>query len=187
MQSDKKFVPETTATSSVNNDHGVLESLSHTKQTYTMKMDLRLIPILGCTYTILFLDRTNSKLKDHFQTQLVNFTMLTTSRAVANARIEGMEKSLHMPATGYNTALWIFYIPFVLVEVPSNMIMSLPRLKPNLFLGGNMLALGIVASCQGLTGSYAGLLVCRFLMGIFEATLPAGEWIAFRGRAGDRY
>jgi hypothetical protein len=24
-------------------------------------MDLRLIPILGCTYTILFLDRTNSK------------------------------------------------------------------------------------------------------------------------------
>jgi hypothetical protein len=94
--------------------------------------------------------------------------MLTTTRAVANARIEGMEKSLHMPATGYNTALWIFYIPFVLVEVPSNMIMSL-------FLGGNMFALGIVASCQGLTGSYAGLLVCRFLMGIFEATLPAGK------------
>jgi hypothetical protein len=103
------------------------------------------------------------------------FTTLTISGTVANARIEGMEKSLHMPATGYNTALWIFYIPFVLVEVPSNMIMSLPRVKPNLFLGGNMLILGIVACCQGLTGSYAGLLVCRFLMGIFEATLPAGE------------
>jgi hypothetical protein len=70
MQSDEKFVAKTTATSSVNNDHGVLESLSHTKQTYTMKMDLRLIPILGCTYTILFLDRTNSKLKDPFETPL---------------------------------------------------------------------------------------------------------------------
>lgn len=56
------------------------------------------------------------------------------------------------------------------------MIMSLPREKPNLFLGGNMMILGIVSSCQGLTGSYAGLLVCRFLMGIFEATLPAGKW-----------
>jgi hypothetical protein len=69
MQSDEKFVAKTTATSSVNNDHAVLEPLSHTKQTYTMKMDLRLIPILGCTYTILFLDRTNSKLKDPSETQ----------------------------------------------------------------------------------------------------------------------
>lgn len=28
--------------------------------------------------------------------------------------------------------------------------------------------------CQGLTGSYGGLLTVRFLMGIFEAALPAG-------------
>lgn len=28
--------------------------------------------------------------------------------------------------------------------------------------------------CQGLTKSYAGLLVVRFLMGTFEASLPAG-------------
>ena len=55
------------------------------------------------------------------------------------------------------------------------MTMSLPREKPNLFLGGNMMILGILSSCQGLTGSYAALLVCRFLMGIFKATLPAGK------------
>lgn len=61
MQPNEKAVPETTASSNVDNDHGAIESLSHTKQTYTMKLDLRLIPILGCTYTILFLDRTNSK------------------------------------------------------------------------------------------------------------------------------
>ena len=175
-QPNEKFAAETTATSSVNDDNGAIESLSYTKQTYTMKLDLRLIPILGCTYTILFLDRTNSK--SHMVSSIRHtFQRLITHCAVANARIEGMEKSLHMPPTGYNTALWIFYIPFVLVEVPSNMILSLPRVRPNLFLGSNMLILGIVASCQGLTGSYAGLLVCRFLMGIFEATLPAGEWV----------
>src|SRR5690348_13055734 len=61
MQSNEKSVAETRATSSVDNGHGAIESLSHTKQTYTMKLDLRLIPILGCTYTLLFLDRTNSK------------------------------------------------------------------------------------------------------------------------------
>lgn len=29
--------------------------------------------------------------------------------------------------------------------------------------------------CQGLTQSYGGLLAMRFLMGIFEASLPAGS------------
>ncbi|ORY07016.1 major facilitator superfamily domain-containing protein [Clohesyomyces aquaticus] len=119
---------------------------------YITQLDLRLIPILGCTYTILFLDRTN----------------------IANARIEGLEKGLNMPANGYATCLWIFFIPFVLIEIPSNLIMSLPRIKPNLFLGCNMIILGVVSTCQGLTKSYGGLLALRFLMGIFEATLPAG-------------
>ncbi|KAF2818662.1 MFS general substrate transporter [Ophiobolus disseminans] len=157
MQQNEKFVAETTTSkisgSSDGGEHGtVLNITAPTKQTYTLKMDLRLIPILGCTYTILFLDRTN----------------------IANARIEGMEKSLKMPSNGYNTALWIFYIPFVLIEIPSNMIMSMPRVRPNIFLGCNMLILGIVSTCQGLTKSYGGILACRFLMGIFEATLPAG-------------
>jgi hypothetical protein len=38
-----------------------------------------------------------------------------------------MEKSLRMPSNGYNTSLWIFYIPFVLAEIPSNMLLSMPR------------------------------------------------------------
>lgn len=122
------------------------------RQKYLTKLDVRLIPILGCTYTLLFLDRTN----------------------IANARIEGLEKDLNMPSNGYATCVWIFFIPFVLVEIPSNLIMSLPRVKPNLFLGANMLVLGIVSTCQGLTHSYQGLLALRFLMGILEATLPAG-------------
>lgn len=80
-----------------------------------------------------------------------------------------------MPSNGYNTCLWIFYVPFVLVEAPSNLIMSLPKVKPNWYLGVNMLVLGVVSMCQGLTASYHGMLAIRFLMGIFEATLPAGE------------
>jgi hypothetical protein len=56
MQNDEKQVANTTSQSSDYRDH-----VTVTKQSYTLKMDLRLIPILGCTYTILFLDRTNSK------------------------------------------------------------------------------------------------------------------------------
>ncbi|KAF7533668.1 hypothetical protein G7054_g6880 [Neopestalotiopsis clavispora] len=118
----------------------------------TTKIDLKVIPIMGLLYLVCFLDRTN----------------------IANARLAGLEKGLNMPSTGFNTALWIFYIPFVLFEVPSNWIMGLRWIKPNLFLGAQMFILGILAMCQGLTHSYEGLLAIRFLMGIVETGLPAG-------------
>lgn len=118
----------------------------------TTKIDLKVIPILGLLYLICFLDRTN----------------------IANARIAGLTTGLNMPSTGYNTALWIFYIPFVLFEVPSNWLMSQPYVKPNLWLGAQCFILGVLAMCQGLTHSYEGLLALRFLMGIVETGLPAG-------------
>ncbi|KAJ4366698.1 High-affinity nicotinic acid transporter [Ascochyta clinopodiicola] len=151
MKMEEKAATRIAAQESDSHEAGRINPASR-KQSYVLKMDLRLIPILGCTYTILFLDRTN----------------------IANARIEGLEKGLSMPSNGYNTALWIFFIPFILIEVPSNLIMGMPRVRPNWFLGGNMLILGVIATCQGLTRSYNGLLALRFLMGIFEATLPAG-------------
>lgn len=39
---------------------------------------------------------------------------------------------------------------------------------------GQLTTIGVLGMCQGLTGSYGGLLVVRFLLGIFEASLPAG-------------
>ncbi|KAE9969976.1 hypothetical protein BLS_004856 [Venturia inaequalis] len=118
----------------------------------TTKIDLKVIPIFGLLYLICFLDRTN----------------------IANARIAGLEIGLDMPTTGFNTCLWIFYIPFVLAEVPSNMFMSLSWVRPKYFLGAQTFILGLLAMYQGLTKSYNGLLAVRFLMGIVEAGLPAG-------------
>jgi hypothetical protein len=78
----------------------------------TTRLDFKIIPIFGLLYLICFLDRTN----------------------IANARLAGLEAALDMPSNGFNVALSIFYIPFVLFEVPSNWIMSMPWVKPNLFL-----------------------------------------------------
>jgi hypothetical protein len=60
----------------------------------TTRIDLKVIPIMGLIYLVCFLDRTN----------------------IANARPAGLEAGLDMPSTGYNTALWIFYIPFVRLQ-----------------------------------------------------------------------
>jgi hypothetical protein len=57
---DEKAAGEIAARDGDSNEMGVVNP-TLSKQGYLLKMDLRLIPILGCTYTILFLDRTNSK------------------------------------------------------------------------------------------------------------------------------
>lgn len=84
------------------------------------KRDIVLVPILGLMYLVMFLDRTN----------------------IANARIEGLEAGLNMPSNGYNVALSIFYVPFVLFEIPSNLILNLPFIRPRWYLGSMMLLLG---------------------------------------------
>jgi hypothetical protein len=84
------------------------------------RRDLVLVPLLGLMYLVMFLDRTN----------------------IANARIEGLEAGLNMPSNGYNVALSIFYIPFVLFEVPSNLVLNLPFIRPRWYLGTMMLVLG---------------------------------------------
>ena len=57
---DEKAAAEMAVRDGDSNGMGVVNP-ALSKQSYVLKMDLRLIPILGCTYTILFLDRTNSK------------------------------------------------------------------------------------------------------------------------------
>ncbi|KAI8958586.1 MFS general substrate transporter [Daldinia sp. FL1419] len=122
------------------------------------KRDVVIIPIMGILYMLLFLDRTN----------------IANARSLGIGQPNGLEMSLSMPSDGYNTALWIFYIPFVLAEVPANLILNLNRIRPGLFLGGQAFLLGVLGICQGLTESYAGFLVVRFLLGVFESALPAG-------------
>lgn len=89
------------------------------------KRDLLLMPILGILYTMMFLDRTN----------------------ISNARIEGLEANLHMPEHGYNNCLWIFYIPFILAEIPSNLFLTMGYVKPRVFLGVQMFILGMPVFC----------------------------------------
>lgn len=86
---------------------------------------------------------------------------------VGNAKIQGLEKDLHMHGEDYNIAVQLFFIPYILLEVPSNLILK--KMRPSVWLSGIMLGWGIITVCQGVTRSYAGLVVCRVLLGIFES------------------
>lgn len=82
------------------------------------KCDLHVVPILMMLYLLAFLDRIN----------------------IGNARLQGLEDDLQMKGGQYNYALFIFFIPYILCEVPCNLIMK--KLAPSTWLSGIMVAWG---------------------------------------------
>lgn len=81
---------------------------------------------------------------------------------IGNAKIDGLTKDTNS-AQGlrFNTALAIFYVPYILVDIPSNLILK--YFKAGLYLPFILTAWGLVATFTGFVSSYGGLLaVCGF-------------------------
>ena len=67
----------------------------------------------------------------------------------------------------YLTTLTIYFIGYVLFEVPSNIILKLTT--PRFWLPTLTLVWGIVCTLMGLTQSFTGFLVVRFFLGVTES------------------
>lgn len=115
-----------------------------------LKLDLRLIPWLCFLYLISFLDRTN----------------------IGNARLDGLEKSLHITPGQYNASLSIFFVSYSLSEPLTNVLLK--RLQPRVFIPSIMLLWGICMTTMGLTHNFQGLMAARFFLGLAEAGLFPG-------------
>ncbi|ETW78660.1 major facilitator superfamily [Heterobasidion irregulare TC 32-1] len=116
------------------------------------KIDLRLIPWLSLLYLLSFLDRTS----------------------IGNAKLYGLEKDLHITDKQYLISLTIFFFPYSVFEVPSNVFLK--RLRPSIWLSALMLLWGIMMeqTVQGLVHNYGGLLGMRWMLGTMEAGLFPG-------------
>lgn len=68
----------------------------------TRKCDLHIIPWLFGIWLFAFIDRSN----------------------IGNARIDGLTEDLNLQGTQFNVALVVFYVPYILVDVPSNWIVK---------------------------------------------------------------
>lgn len=75
-----------------------------------------------------------------------------------------------MTGQDYNIALFTFFILYILLEVPCNMILK--KIRPSLFISSIMAGWGVVTVCQGVTQSFAGLVVCRVIIGALEGQYP---------------
>ncbi|KAI0480070.1 major facilitator superfamily domain-containing protein [Xylariaceae sp. FL0804] len=114
------------------------------------KLDLHVYPILFVIYVFSFLDRIN----------------------ISNARIQGLVEDLDLTGNRFNIALFVYFIPYLLLEIPSNMIIK--KMRPSLYLSALMAAWGLVNMCMGFVKTYQGLVVLRFFLGVLEAGVTPG-------------
>ena len=72
-----------------------------------------------------------------------------------------------MTGDDYNVALFTFFILYILLEVPCNIILK--KMRPSIFISSIMLGWGVITIIQGVTPSFGGLVACRVVIGAFEA------------------
>ncbi|OAX82139.1 hypothetical protein ACJ72_03509 [Emergomyces africanus] len=118
------------------------------------KVDYRLVPLLGVLYLLAFIDRGN----------------------IGNAKIAGMNEDLQLRGMQYNIALTVFFVPYSLFEVPSNIVLKI--LRPSVWISVMLFSWGTVMTLMGIVANYRGLVVARFFLGVTEAGFfPAASFL----------
>lgn len=114
-----------------------------------------MLPCITLLFFLSFLDRTNIGKRSSVEvgdvrTSDVRGSTVDVPLMEGNAKIQGMIEDLDMTGHDYNTALFIFFIPYIILEVPSNIIIK--RIAPSTWL----------SIIMGLWGEFASRApVCR--------------------------
>ena len=116
----------------------------------TRKFDKHVVPWLFGIWLLAFLDRAN----------------------IGNAKIDGLAKTLKLTGTEFNVALAIFYVPYICVDIPSNLVLK--YFRAGYYIPGLLIGWGICSTFTGFCKSYGGLLAARFFLGLCEGGLLGG-------------
>ncbi|GKZ55225.1 hypothetical protein AnigIFM49718_011587 [Aspergillus niger] len=121
------------------------------------KVDLTLLPTIWIMYLLSYMDRTN----------------------IGNAKISGMQADLDLTSGQYSIALVVFFIGYVVFEVPSNMFLTLVGCVEAGFAPGVLLVLsswykrteqskrfGVYISAAILSGAFGSLLAAGIIQGL---------------------
>ena len=115
------------------------------EQSAIRKVVWRLVPFVALMFFINFLDRT----------------------AISFAGPNGMAKDLGLSAAQFGLAAGIFFIGYIVLEIPSNL--ALHRFGARRWLARIMVTWGVVALLFTWVSSVGGLYSLRFLLGVCEA------------------
>ncbi|TKX26024.1 MFS transporter-like protein 28 [Elsinoe australis] len=119
-------------------------------QRITRKFDRRILPWLFLLWLLAFIDRSN----------------------IGNARIGGLADQLKLDGTKFNVALCVFYIPYIIVDVPSNWLLK--YVGAGYYLPFLVAIWGLISTCTGFVTTYTGLLIVRAFLGLDEGGMLGG-------------
>ncbi len=115
------------------------------EQSAIRKVAVRLVPFVALMFFINYLDRT----------------------AIGFAAPNGMNEDLGLTAAQFGFASGVFFIGYILLEVPSNL--ALHRFGARKWLARIMVSWGIVAALFTWVQNFEQLAALRFLLGVAEA------------------
>ncbi|ODO05447.1 tartrate transporter [Cryptococcus wingfieldii CBS 7118] len=92
---------------------------------------------------------------------------------ISAARLRGLQADLNLTDTEYSTCLSILYVGYILMQIPSNMIINKIS-RPSWYIGSAMLLWGMISTCSGVTKSFGSLVATRFMLGFVEAAFLPG-------------
>ncbi|KAJ5503699.1 Major facilitator superfamily domain general substrate transporter [Penicillium fimorum] len=110
------------------------------------RIDSLIMPLAILVYLMNYIDRNN----------------------YAAAKLQGLQDDLHLDQTKYQTGLSILFVGYILMQVPSNMLLNYMG-RPSLYIGFFVVAWGMVSAVTSQVTSYGGIVACRFILGLVEA------------------
>ncbi|KIV88716.1 hypothetical protein PV10_08374 [Exophiala mesophila] len=128
------------------------QSQDAARKSLIRKLDYQLLPVLYMILLFNFLDKVS----------------------IGNARIQGLEVELGMDprSNQFNIVLSLYWIPYILFEVPSNIIMA--KIRPSTYLSAITILFGTACMCQAFVNGFASLVACRLFLGLFESAVSPG-------------
>ncbi|KAI0839942.1 putative MFS transporter [Hypoxylon sp. FL0890] len=114
------------------------------------KIDLMIVPTVSLLYLFCFIDRSN----------------------IGNARLAGLEADLGMAGNDYNVLLSIFFISYIIFQIPSNLANKM--IGPGWFIPFISFGFGACSLGMAFVRDMPAACGVRFLLGIFEAGMMPG-------------
>ncbi|KAL3442348.1 major facilitator superfamily domain-containing protein [Aspergillus insuetus] len=102
----------------------------------------------------------------------IDYTNAASVKVLQVGEDRNVLTELNMTANEYNWVQSIYFISYIVFEVPSNLVLK--RLTPRLWQSRIMLTWGIVLACHAAVQNKAGLYALRFLLGLCEAGMFPG-------------
>lgn len=92
---------------------------------------------------------------------------------MASARLKGLQTDLKLTDTQYATCLSILYVGYILMQIPSNILINRIS-RPSLYIGVAMILWGMISTLSGNVTSFGGMVAIRFCIGFVEAAFLPG-------------